>query len=166
MDPFSMLLFAGGTALSLWGANEEKERQQKLAEDTMKIEGERAKLTKETNSLQAARATRDAIRKAQVSRGLALSFGANSGGGLDSSGVFGGLAQIAGQQALTTNAIGQDLGLANQTTDLNLRMSRLAGESMIEGANNQFIQNLGSVISGNSRQLGNLGQQMGTWFST
>jgi len=160
MDPFSIALFAGGTALSLWGANEEKERQEELARETMKIEGERAELTKETNSLQAARATRDAIRKAQVTRALALNFGANSGGGLDSSGVFGGLAQVAGQQALTTNAIGQDLDRANQMTDFNLRMSRITGESMIEGAQNQFIQGIGSVVASNSTKLGNIGKQL------
>ena len=159
MDPISMAIFAGGTIMSLLSANDEKQRQQELSRETLKIDSERSKLTKQTNELQATRATRDAIRRAQVSRGMVANFSANSGA-MGSSGFFGGIGQVEGQKNLTTSAISNDLLTANQMIDLNLRQSRLTGESVMQGVENQFMGQLGGVLASNAGRLSSMGTQM------
>jgi ParB-like chromosome segregation protein Spo0J len=160
MDPFSLAAFAGGTILSLLSGNDEADRQEELAQKTMSIEKERTALAKETNQLQATRATRDAIRRAQVSRSMAVNFAANSGGGLDSSGVWGGIGQASGQLGATTTAISTDLMNAGRAADLNLKQTMATGQSNLDGIQNQFMMGLGNTIAGNSKQIGAIGRQI------
>lgn len=157
MDPFSLALFAGGAALSLFSSNNEKERQQEQIQKMQALEKEKAGLTIAQNEAAAARATRDAIRRAQTARGLAVNYGGNSGS-MDSSGLAGGLAQISNQEALTTSNISQNLDNSKNMIGINTRMSSLNAQGQIDSADNNFMAGIGSILMSNATKLGSIGQ--------
>ena len=157
MDPVSLAISGIGMGISLWGASKEKERAKEQAALLNAENAKKTALQIQQNETQAARATRDAIRRAQVSRGMSTNFAGNSGA-LGSSGFFGASAQISNQEALATSAIGQDLASANTLIGINQRISSINSESAMQSADNQFITGLGGVISGNANSLSRLGQ--------
>lgn len=157
MDPFSMAIFAVSTAASLFGASKKKDAQEEFTRNMSEIDNKKAALSIAQNEAQAARATRDTIRRAQSARGIAVNYGGNSGL-MDTSGLSGGLAQISGQQNLTTNAISQDLGRSVDMIDLNSRASQLSGQYSIDQANNDFLIGIGQTVAGSAGQLSRLGR--------
>ena len=157
MDPISMLIAGAGMAVSLFGADRQRDQQREFAQAMGRLDTEKSQIQQRQNEVLAARATRDAIRRAQVARGIAVNYGGNSGL-MDSSGMGGALGQISGQMGAQVSAISNDLLSANSLVNVNSRISALSGENAMAQADNQFLTGLGGIITGNAQALGRLGQ--------
>lgn len=163
MDPFTMLIAGVGIATSLFGADRQRDQQREFAEAMGRLNSEKSQIQQRQNEALAARATRDAIRRAQVARGIAVNYGGNSGL-IGSSGMEGALGQISGQQNAQTSAISNDLLSSNQLIDVNSRMSALNSQNAIDTADNQFLSMIGQTITGNAGALSRLGQTGGRFL--
>lgn len=163
MDPFTMLIAGVGIATSLFGADRQRDQQREFAQAMGRLETEKSQIQQRQNEVLAARATRDAIRRAQVARGVAVNYGGNSGL-IDSSGMGGALGQISGQMGAQVSAISNDLASSNSLINVNNRMSALSSQNAIDTADNQFLSMIGQTITGNAGALSRLGQTGGRFL--
>jgi hypothetical protein len=145
MDPFTIAIFGAGLATSLIGAKKKNKVDRQVREQ----QEAQNQLSLEKNRLEALRATRDNIRRAQVIRATGLNAAANAGVDQGSSGVQGGLAQAEGQENLAELAISSNLGFAQRGADINTELGRLGGKA----AEANMYSQIGGALMGNAQGI-------------
>lgn len=138
-----------GAGISMFGASSANSAQKNIAKLEMQAEEQR----KKAMELDASRRRMEVLRAGQQASSLAVSRAANQGAS-SSTGIFGGLAQIAGRTGFNTLGIDQNLMIGRNMFGINQKIS----QQKMELADAQMWSSIGSSISGvGSSIMGNLG---------
>lgn len=165
MDPLTLGIAAVGLGLQVFGgasaaskAHEAYGIQQKITG----LEGQVNEQRRTAMELSARRQSMEIFRNNQRARSLAVNNATNQGASYgNSSGLPGGLAQVADQSMFNLQGVNQNLelgrnifGLDGQISQQKLALTGVQGEM----ATDQGIAQLGSSITGSAGTLGKIGQ--------
>lgn len=104
-------------------AKQQEQLQAAVSAENRKIEGYR----KEQANFDRIRAERNIIRQTQIARATAVSNAANSGASF-SSGLQGGLGQIAGEGSAALTSLNENFQLGQKVFDANARIAAYGGQ--------------------------------------
>lgn len=177
MDPLTLGIAAVGVGLQLFGgasASAHAKEAYGIQQNITGLEGQVNNQRHEAMELSARRQSMEIFRNSQRARAQAVNNATNQGANYgNSSGLPGGLAQVADQSMFNLQGINQNLELGRNIFGLDDQISKqklaLSGvqSSMVT---DQGISQLGSSIAGNAGTLGKVGQygysQLGSSFGS
>lgn len=176
MDPLTLGIAAVGLGTQLFGgmsASAHAKEAYGIHSNITGLEGQVNDQRRTAMELSARRQSMEIFRNSQRARATAINNATNQGANYgNSSGLPGGLAQVADQSMFNLQGVNQNLELGRNIFGLDDQISRQKlALSGVQGsmATDQGISQLGSSIAGNAGTLGKMGQygygQLGGGFN-
>lgn len=167
MNPLSIGLGVVGLGMSLYGGMKSSEYAQEVAQENQMIAQDEMKINQQKKlqmELEARRGLVQNLRNAQRLRAQATAAATNQGAS-KGSGLYGGLAEVTGQEGVNALGINQNLEIGRTIFGLNDSISAHKQKiSSIQGdmATSQAISGFGGTLMGISGPAGNILSGRGT----
>lgn len=165
MDPLTLGISAVGLGLQLFGGASAASKAHEaygIQQNITGLEGQANEQRRTAMELSARRQSMEIFRNQQRARALGINNATNQGASYgNSSGLPGGLAQVADQSMFNLQGVNQNLeigrnmfGIDSQISQQKLALSGVQGQM----ATDQGIAQLGGSIAGSAKTLGSIGQ--------